>query len=176
VQSFEDAFETPVIVKIDGRGDIPVPLLSQRDYLPWCAELTTETRAREKEMIAPTAKPQERFLMLRNIDKQQATPESIGPLVFTCEGTIRVLEMALRKVGLEGEALNKFIDSRPVKANEYLAVRLCGLYTKDRIWEFYATPEELAELARRNAPQQGQQQTTFGNAADPSAAAQPAQS
>jgi hypothetical protein len=173
VQSFADTFEQPIKLSLNGRGEVTVPLLSVRDYLPWLDELTQAQQARERDLVPPNTKPAERIRILRNVGVQEATPDDIAPLIFTGRGMIRVLEMALRKVGLTDEEIAKFIDSQSLKDNEKLAVRLSGIYSQRRIAIMYTTPEEAAALAEA---EKGQQQTTFGNATDPPAAAQPAQS
>lgn len=154
MNTFADVFDLPVNLEIDGKT-VAVPLLTTRDYLPWLEQLTAEKRERDTKLIPAGTKPIERFQMMRDIAVREITPDDLGPLVFTAAGTIKVLEKALEKAGLDKPTIDRFIDSRPAKANEKLAVRLSGLYSATRYAEIYGLippdPETIAG-AVPNAP------------------------
>lgn len=151
--SFSDTFESPITVTIDGRGEVVLPLLTTRDYLPWLDELTKAKRESDTKSIPAQARPTERFRMLQFINSSEATPEDIAPLIFSGKGAIRILDMALAKAGVKDEAeRNRFIDARPHTANEELAARVSGLLSDARLVELFgfkhAAPSPVAEALR----------------------------
>lgn len=139
--SYADSFEQPVSIEIDGK-DVAIPLLSQRDYLPWIAELTTKRQEIGRKNAPPPTKPTERAKWLDWIDNLELTPADLQPYVLRASGTIKVLEMALKKVGIADDVAAKFIDGQPAKANEMLAVRVSGLFRREEIQAIYPTADE----------------------------------
>lgn len=134
--NFLDAFEGPLTLKVNGK-DVDVHPLTTRDLLPWLSNLTEKQKDSDRRLVPKEMKPVDRFRVLRNIEAITKSPDSIAQEVFTADGTIRVLELALKKSGVPDDQAQKFIDSQPVKLNEYLAVRLCGCYTSRQVADIY---------------------------------------
>jgi hypothetical protein len=122
MHSYAETFEQPIVVK-HGEKDLTIPLLSQRDYLEWIAELTPLAVERAKKNAPPP------------------TPGDIRPLIFRAKGTERVLMIALKKAGLDEKDAQAFIDSRSVANNIVLAVHVSGLFRTDEINDLYPDPK-----------------------------------
>jgi hypothetical protein len=159
MHSFSDTFEQPAVEKYkNGDGtehEVTIPLLTNRDYLPWCEELTPIAQERAKKSAPPATRAVERSNYLANVENLEVTPGDIRPLVFRNKGTMRVLEMALKKAGLDEKQAEAFIDARPVYRNTMLAVRVSGLFRAEEYRELYpdpgavSDPNELAAMVKR---------------------------
>jgi hypothetical protein len=140
MHSYAETFEQPIVVK-HGDKDLTIPLLTQRDYLEWIAELTPKAIERAKKNAPPPTRVQERSNYMTWADNLEVTPGDIRPLIFRVPGTTRVLTIALKKAGLSEADATAFIDSRPVKANEMLAVHVSALFRADEISDLYPDPK-----------------------------------
>lgn len=136
MHSFADSFEQPVNIQIDGK-QVTVPLLSQRDYLSWIEEVTQKRRENAIKSAPPAGKVMERARWMDYAENLEVTPGDLQPYVFRAHGTIKVLELALKKAKVDEAAIGKFIDGQPAKANEMLAVRVSGLFRREEIEQLY---------------------------------------
>jgi hypothetical protein len=140
MHSYAETFEQPIVVK-HGEKDLTIPLLSQRDYLEWIAELTPLAVERAKKNAPPPTRAQERSNYMTWADNLEVTPGDIRPLIFRAKGTERVLMIALKKAGLDEKDAQAFIDSRSVANNIVLAVHVSGLFRTDEINDLYPDPK-----------------------------------
>jgi hypothetical protein len=148
MHSYAETFEQPEQIEHDGKK-LTVPLLTQRDYLPWCGEVAEKKRERARKAAPPAVKVNERARWLEYAEGIEATPQDIRPLVLTADGTIRVLRMAYAKAGLKDEAsADALIDSKGAKFNEMMAVKLSGLFRREEFAELYPEPRQLADVEK----------------------------
>jgi hypothetical protein len=144
MHSYADSFEQPVKEKfLNGDGsehEVTIPLLTQRDYLEWIAELTPKAQERAKKQAPPVTKPTERANWMAMVENIEVTPGDIRPLVLRATGTKRVLEIALLKAKLTKEQAEQFIDSRTVIRNMMLAVQVSGLWRVQEFLEMFPDP------------------------------------
>jgi hypothetical protein len=148
--SYADTFEQPAVEEIGG-NKVTIPLLSQRDYLPWIEELTKKRQETGKANAPPVGKTMERAKWLDYIDNMELTPADLQPYVLRASGTIKVLELALAKAKISDEDAKAFIDGRGAKANEMLAVRVSGLFRREEIRLMYPVLEKEPEKPDPNA-------------------------
>src|SRR5439155_1598623 len=110
----------------------------------------------------------EKFEMLRAVMMWECGPSDLRPYLITPKGSLRVIEIALNKAGINGEAATKFTDSLSAVKAEYLASLLCGLFDRNYLTRHYDLPPQPAEpnaakpvTFSANAP--GASTGTFGN-------------
>jgi hypothetical protein len=139
--NYADAMEAPINLKV-GEREVPIKPLTQRDYLPWLSELTQAQRESDRKLVPPTMKPAEKFDLMRRIEMSEIIPADLEPKMFTAQGAIKVIQLALVKAGIDAGEADRFIDSRSVKANEELAVRVSGLFSQERIAAMYDPPPD----------------------------------
>lgn len=151
MHSYADSFEQPSVVKI-GDKEVTLPVLSQRDLLPWIEEETKKRQetARKNAPLA-AAKDNARTRWMDWADNMEVTPGDLQPLVFRASGTIRVLDLSLKKAGVTESDATAFIDGQSAKANEMLAVRVSGLFRREEIAVMYPTDQEKKETPDPNA-------------------------
>lgn len=142
---YADAVDLPIAVQIGGREVLLKPL-TQRDYLPWIAEITKARRETDLASIPPTIKAADRFELVRRINMNETTPAEMTAIVYTASGAIRVLEIALSKAGVGSDEAKSFIDGQSVARNEALAVSVSGLFTQDQITGVQETSRPNVEL------------------------------
>lgn len=153
--SYLSTFEAPIVIKISDK-DVSLYPLTQRDYLPWLAELTESQRKLDRGLVPATLKGQERFALLRRIEMSEIVPADLEPIVFTAAGTIKVISMAIAKALKDnpdaGKIAEAFIDSRSAKANEELAARVSGLFDARRLFTLFPPDHTPPEDVDQNPP------------------------
>lgn len=149
---FAQAAELPIIETVRGT-DIEFPLVKIRDYKPWIAELT-KTRITQSLLLIPKdATPIDRFRMARIAQFDKPSMDAIASLVWTDDGSIRVLELSLTKKGFSKADATEIIDNLPTRRVVSLAVEVSGLFESNppALEQANGQPDPNVEAAQENS-------------------------
>lgn len=134
----------PVIFKIDGQ-DVSIPKATNRDYIPWLAEIHKERSETDAKLVPATLPPAEKHKLLVQISRNRPTQWDIAPLLNTPEGIDRLLRMVSEKLPPELQAK---IAALPQSRGFELAARASGLFPASKLAAMFEPPlEELEQYA-----------------------------
>ena len=95
-------------------------------------------------------KPAERNAAGREIALMHCTPDDLIGEIVGGEGTIRVLELAAKKLNLASDEAIAFVDGATALQNQKDAFRISGLLTAERFLEYYPPPNSPKVGAAKN--------------------------
>lgn len=148
MSSFEDAFALPVARSFNGKEYL-IPRLTNRDYLPWMAELEKEYRDEDLGQIPNDIKPRARYEIERDIKRRSITIDNLRPKVVSGTGAIRVIEIAARKITspepLPSDQIEAFVDSADARQNERDSFKVSGLFSSGHYFECF--PDQVPSWA-----------------------------
>lgn len=119
----------PVIVTVAG-GSISIPKATNRDYLPWLAEIHGQWKEAKTKLIPPTMLPKDRFEAGKQIEKEKPTQWDLIDALSTGEGVDKVLGIVCAK--LKPEEAAKIMALPQVRQYE-IAARSSGLIPELRL-------------------------------------------
>lgn len=163
--TFTDAFETPVLVKVD---DVEYTLqrLKARDYLDWIAEIQKNFQEKNLPLIAKMElSPTEKVARESQILFREFTPDDCKPKIGLMDGACRVVRKAfvrnITKKMLTDDKnsetmaaltiAEKFIEDQPWPDLLAVAIRVSGLFHEQEFMEWFHPEPKRQEQTDPNA-------------------------